>query len=201
MSPPSVVPSHESTDSLVNPDSPMQGPPANAQETARNNIIRELVETERKYVQDLEHMQVSRCHLDFSSRPWPGLVSDMSVRPTAIRGCSQVKQRHRPGYDPSPIPWAEQALGLPAAVPDQAGGGSGVAMERTTVGAALHRHGQLRYNAFSLLVTHRILSFTLHLLSFVFVGSPDLLDADNRRGSLRCTSHIVQTTRRRWRYC
>jgi cell division control protein 24 len=33
-------------------------PPANAQETARNNIIREMVETERKYVQDLEIMQV-----------------------------------------------------------------------------------------------------------------------------------------------
>ncbi|KAG5650560.1 hypothetical protein H0H81_011811 [Sphagnurus paluster] len=32
-------------------------PPANAQETARNNIIREMVETERKYVQDLEIMQ------------------------------------------------------------------------------------------------------------------------------------------------
>ncbi|KAG6850440.1 hypothetical protein H0H93_013312 [Arthromyces matolae] len=31
--------------------------PANAQEIARNNIIRELVETERKYVQDLEIMQ------------------------------------------------------------------------------------------------------------------------------------------------
>ncbi|KAG6832840.1 hypothetical protein H0H87_000194 [Tephrocybe sp. NHM501043] len=31
--------------------------PANAQETARNNIIREMVETERKYVQDLEIMQ------------------------------------------------------------------------------------------------------------------------------------------------
>jgi cell division control protein 24 len=33
-------------------------PPANAQEAARNNIIREMVETERKYVQDLEIMQV-----------------------------------------------------------------------------------------------------------------------------------------------
>lgn len=33
-------------------------PPANAQETARNNIVREIVETERKYVQDLEILQV-----------------------------------------------------------------------------------------------------------------------------------------------
>lgn len=58
MSPPSALPSHESTDSLIHPDSPMLSSPANAQENARNNIIREIVETERKYVQDLEHMQV-----------------------------------------------------------------------------------------------------------------------------------------------
>ena len=32
--------------------------PASGKEAARNNIIRELVETERKYVQDLEVMQV-----------------------------------------------------------------------------------------------------------------------------------------------
>ena len=37
----------------------------NAQESARNNIIPEIVETERKYVQDLEVMQVS---LHISSR-------------------------------------------------------------------------------------------------------------------------------------
>ncbi|CAK5281493.1 unnamed protein product [Mycena citricolor] len=35
----------------------MPAPPANAQEAARNNVVRELVETERKYVQDLEVMQ------------------------------------------------------------------------------------------------------------------------------------------------
>ncbi|KAF7321259.1 hypothetical protein MKEN_00645700 [Mycena kentingensis (nom. inval.)] len=32
-------------------------PPANAKEAARNNVVREMVETERKYVQDLEVMQ------------------------------------------------------------------------------------------------------------------------------------------------
>ncbi|KAG5641273.1 hypothetical protein DXG03_005585 [Asterophora parasitica] len=46
--------SHDSYDS--SPESSVI-PPANAQETARNNIIREMVETERKYVQDLEIMQ------------------------------------------------------------------------------------------------------------------------------------------------
>ncbi|KIJ67691.1 hypothetical protein HYDPIDRAFT_25171 [Hydnomerulius pinastri MD-312] len=55
LSPPLLV-SHESIDSLVN-DVPPTAVPANAQEAARNNIIREMVETERKYVQDLEVMQ------------------------------------------------------------------------------------------------------------------------------------------------
>ena len=45
--------SHNSLDSI--PDSL---PPVNAQDSARQNIIREIVETERKYVQDLEVMQV-----------------------------------------------------------------------------------------------------------------------------------------------
>ncbi|KAH8828393.1 hypothetical protein DL96DRAFT_1464086 [Flagelloscypha sp. PMI_526] len=39
------------------PDPQAPPPPANAQEAARNNIVREIVETERKYVQDLEIMQ------------------------------------------------------------------------------------------------------------------------------------------------
>lgn len=44
-SPPSLSSAHQSTDSIVC-------------DTARSNIIRELVETERKYVQDLEVLQV-----------------------------------------------------------------------------------------------------------------------------------------------
>jgi hypothetical protein len=55
-SPPSMFSSQESTDSLTT-DITSAPTPANAQETARNNIIREMVETERKYVQDLEIMQ------------------------------------------------------------------------------------------------------------------------------------------------
>jgi cell division control protein 24 len=54
---PAFMSSHDSYDSLVS-DSPSVMPPANAQEAARNNIIREMVETERKFVQDLEIMQV-----------------------------------------------------------------------------------------------------------------------------------------------
>lgn len=65
LSPPSSMPAHESSDSLVNPDSPKAPPPANAQESARNNIIREIVETERKYVQDLEHMQARHNLISF----------------------------------------------------------------------------------------------------------------------------------------
>jgi cell division control protein 24 len=55
-SPPPSLAAHESTDSLGDLGTIMV--PANAQETARINIIREMVETERKYVQDLEVMQV-----------------------------------------------------------------------------------------------------------------------------------------------
>ena len=54
---PSLLIAQESIDSLVG-DAPNTPVPTNAQESARNNIIRELVETERKYVQDLEVMQV-----------------------------------------------------------------------------------------------------------------------------------------------
>jgi cell division control protein 24 len=53
---------HDSIDSLVG-DVPNTPVPACPQDTARNNIIRELVETERKYVQDLEVMQVRALYL------------------------------------------------------------------------------------------------------------------------------------------
>ncbi|KAF9462334.1 hypothetical protein BDZ94DRAFT_737129 [Collybia nuda] len=52
---PTLLSSHESLDSFTTDSS--VAPPANAQESARNNIIREMVETERKFVQDLEIMQ------------------------------------------------------------------------------------------------------------------------------------------------
>jgi cell division control protein 24 len=56
LSPPSMMSSQGSTDSLAT-DSFPPSTPLNAREAARNNIIREMVETERKYVQDLEIMQ------------------------------------------------------------------------------------------------------------------------------------------------
>ena len=51
----------------------MQPQPASAKENARNNITREIVETERKYVQELEHMQVSAT-LNFCDR-MPTLIA------------------------------------------------------------------------------------------------------------------------------
>ena len=56
-SPPSAFSPHDSFDSM-GPDIPAIPTPANGPDAERNNIIRELVETERKYVQDLEVMQV-----------------------------------------------------------------------------------------------------------------------------------------------
>lgn len=53
-SPPSppTLSSHDSSDSLLD-----ALPQPNGKEAARNNIVREMVETERKFVQDLEIMQ------------------------------------------------------------------------------------------------------------------------------------------------
>ena len=47
-----------STDSLNDTLVTQPTPPKDSAQTAQNNIIREMVETERKYVQDLEIMQV-----------------------------------------------------------------------------------------------------------------------------------------------
>lgn len=47
-----------STDSLTDTLVTQPPPPKDSAQTAQNNIIREMVETERKYVQDLEIMQV-----------------------------------------------------------------------------------------------------------------------------------------------
>ncbi|KAG1807666.1 uncharacterized protein BJ212DRAFT_1437005 [Suillus subaureus] len=55
LSPP-LMSTHDSIDSLVG-DVQNTPVPSCPQDVARNNIIRELVETERKYVQDLEVMQ------------------------------------------------------------------------------------------------------------------------------------------------
>lgn len=65
LSPP-LLTSHESIDSLIN-DVPNTAIPANAQEAGRNNIVREIVETERKYVQDLEIMQKYATSLSHSN--------------------------------------------------------------------------------------------------------------------------------------
>ncbi|KAF7428050.1 hypothetical protein PC9H_007269 [Pleurotus ostreatus] len=52
---PPYITSQSSTDSLTSDAAPVVAP--NAREKDRNHIIREIVETERKYVQDLEVMQ------------------------------------------------------------------------------------------------------------------------------------------------
>jgi hypothetical protein len=46
----------------MGPVTPVIPTPVNGPDAERNNIIRELVETERKYVQDLEVMQVRSGH-------------------------------------------------------------------------------------------------------------------------------------------
>ncbi|EIM81079.1 uncharacterized protein STEHIDRAFT_86345 [Stereum hirsutum FP-91666 SS1] len=66
VAPPSPPMPEDSTESLT-ATTPSVPVPANAQEAARNNIIKEIVETERKYVQDLEVMQTYAQALSQSS--------------------------------------------------------------------------------------------------------------------------------------
>lgn len=67
-SPPTLSSAQSSTESFTSETVVGTPPPLSSKETARNNIIRELVETERKYVQDLEVMQAS--HFVFSFIPF-----------------------------------------------------------------------------------------------------------------------------------
>ncbi|THH09802.1 hypothetical protein EW145_g1760 [Phellinidium pouzarii] len=110
MSPPSLLPSHDSSDSLAHPDSPMQPGPVNAQENTRNNIIREIVETERKYVQDLEHMQKYAVELNESSAIdqdtihllFPGLNKLLDFQRRFLIKLEGVAE----------LPWKEQRWGI-----------------------------------------------------------------------------------------
>ena len=58
-SPPLESSAQNTTDVVTHPSSPV-GATGDPRESSRNNVIREIVFTERKYVQDLEHMQVSQ---------------------------------------------------------------------------------------------------------------------------------------------
>lgn len=98
-SPPSMASAQGSSDSLAT-DVLTPSVPIDAREAARNNIIREMVETERKYVQDLEIMQVRVLDSTppaFSYIPYPA----------EILHCSSAKQHHLTGHDPSAFPWPQ----------------------------------------------------------------------------------------------
>ena len=99
---------------------------------ARANIIKELVDTERKYVQDLEVMQVrvlailrARGPSSQQRLPFPKEI--------LRRGDLVSRSRHAP----SPVPRAEQAPELSEKVPHQGGEHCGGTLERTTMGSSL----------------------------------------------------------------
>lgn len=62
-------PEYGSTDSLADTLASQQ--PSNPKDSEKNNIIKEMVETERKYVQDLEIMQVRNHSFHFWTRGQP----------------------------------------------------------------------------------------------------------------------------------
>ncbi|TDL24156.1 hypothetical protein BD410DRAFT_802027 [Rickenella mellea] len=109
--PPASPPIHSqgSSDSLGKLDSPVVNG-ASGHDAARNNIVRELVETERKYVQDLEHMQKYANALSTSGAIdqdtihvlFPGLTKLLDFQRRfliKLEGCAE-------------LPWKEQRWGL-----------------------------------------------------------------------------------------
>jgi hypothetical protein len=126
---PPTFPENGSFDSLADT---LASTPANAQESARNNIIKETVETERKYVQDLEIMQVSH-HTTHESTP-AHLSCDTEIcyrpRPSQFNG-----SRH----NSFTLSWSQQTRQLPKEIPHQTGEYRRTSLGRTTMGSSIHR--------------------------------------------------------------
>lgn len=135
---PSLLSSQESIDSFSNHTLNATVTPS-AHEAARNNIVREMVETERKYVQDLEVMQVICTSFRF--------VITHLIEPEI---CDRIvaKQYNRPGYHPLTLPRPEQVIELPKKVPYSPRKHSRTALERTALGYALSREREPDYLLF-----------------------------------------------------
>jgi hypothetical protein len=126
-----MMSSQDSADSFTT-DIPSAPTPVNAQETARNNIIREMVETERKYVQDLEIMQVC---------VFSPLLSCLATHSCGaeILQCVVAKQHHFSRYNTPSISGSQQVTQLPAQIPHPIGKHCRGGLERPALGSPFHR--------------------------------------------------------------
>lgn len=176
---PQLLTPQESIDSLIN-DVPNTVVPANAREAARNNIIREMVETERKYVQDLEVMQV--CRLMCS---WIFVLLWVE-----IRECAVPQQHDRSRHHSSTLPWPEQSIKLPKKVPNSPRRHCRIAMERSALGSP-----------FSGTRKHWLLFIYLFALTQCTLDHSRRTLSQRRRMILRCMNHTVQTTQVQWNLC
>ncbi|KAF9522646.1 hypothetical protein CPB83DRAFT_899456 [Crepidotus variabilis] len=106
-SPPSMS-ANGSFDSLADT---LVSTPANAQESARNNIIKEMLDTERKYVQDLEIMQ------KYSTALAQANVMDQDTIHLLFPGLNKLLNFQRKFLirleSTAELPWHEQRWGLP----------------------------------------------------------------------------------------
>ncbi|EIW83008.1 hypothetical protein CONPUDRAFT_89004 [Coniophora puteana RWD-64-598 SS2] len=106
---PSLSNAQDSIDALVS-TTPSGTTPVNAQESARNNIIREMVETERKYVQDLQVMQKYSTALSQSN------TIDQDTIHLLFPGLNQLLNFQRKFLirleGSAELPWKEQRWGL-----------------------------------------------------------------------------------------
>lgn len=131
-SPPSMASALGSTDSLST-DVLSPSVPIDAREAARNNIIREMVETERKYVQDLEIMQVRRLI------PLNSTTSSHIFRRAEIFQCCSSEQHHLTRHNPFAFPGSQQTAQFPTEVSHPIGEHCRSTLERPALGAPFHR--------------------------------------------------------------
>ena len=115
---PSLVSPKDSSDSL-----PTELFASGSSEYPGSQVVTELLHTERKYVQDLETMQVRLRLFRIQDHP-----SHLFRLKALCNRCCAIKH-NRSGHYPSTVPWPEQALELPAEIPYQTGEHMGVALE------------------------------------------------------------------------
>lgn len=126
-SPPTEFSAKDSSDSL--PTEISEGP---SDKYPGSNVTKELLYTERKYVQDLETMQV---------RLWQYYPCNQfsHVIMTVVFECSCAKQHHGYGHHSATVPEPQQTPQLPTSVPNQAREYQRASLAAASMGKCVHR--------------------------------------------------------------
>jgi hypothetical protein len=118
-----------STDSLTDTLVSHSSLPKDSAQTAQNNVIRETVETERKYVQDLEIMQVCTSSI-------PSLACPLTAKLAEIFHCAFPSESDGSRYNSLPLPEPQQTPEFSTQIPHSSREYRRAALARTTMGPA-----------------------------------------------------------------